>query len=229
MKKSMCLLMLLALASFGCKSDNQRTAGNSASPDTSSPSTSSPSTSSSSTSTSKDTSNPSSTSSGSAGNEMAQSSTPKVSDEKFITDAAKGNRAEVELGRMVAARASDPRVRSFAKQMVKDHTDALNQLQKLALQKNITLSNDIPDDAKDMQSKLSNETGEQLEKDYMDGMVQDHQKDVQEFQTAAQSASDPDVKQWAGRMVPRLQEHLQKAQEIDQKLNSGQSNPPPGE
>jgi len=206
MKKSMCLLMLLALVSFGCKSDNQRTAGNSASPDTSSPS---------------------STSSSSAGNQMAQSSTPSSSDEKFITDAVKGNRAEVEMGRIVAAKASDPNVRSFAKRMVKDHTEALNQLQKLAQQKNITISNDIPDAAKDMQSKLSNETGKQLDKDYMDGMVQDHQKDVQEFQTAAQSASDPDVKQWAGKMVPTLQEHLQKAQEIDQKLNS-QRNPPPG-
>lgn len=112
--------------------------------------------------------------------------------------------------------------------MVKDHTEALNQLQKLAQQKNITLSNDIPDAAKDMQSKLSNETGKQLDKDYMDGMVQDHQKDVQEFQTAAQNSSDPDVKQWAGKMVPTLQEHLQKAQEIDQKLNSGPSNSPPG-
>jgi len=208
MKKSMCLLMLLALVSFGCKSDNQRTAGNSASPDTSSPSSTS-------------------SNSGTAGNQMTQSSTPNSSDEKFITDAAKGTRAQVELGRMVAARASDPAVRSFAKQMVKEHTDALNQLQKLALQKNITLSNDIPDAAKDMQSKLSNETGKQLDKDYMDGMVQDHQMDVQEFQTAAQSASDPDVKQWAGKMVPTLQEHLQKAQEIDQKLNS-QRNPPPG-
>jgi putative membrane protein len=218
MKKSMCLLMLLGLVSFGCRSDNQRTAGNSASPDTNSPSTSS---------SSKDTSSPSSTSSGSAGNQMAQSSTPNSSDEKFITDAVKGNRAEVEMGRLVAAKAADPNVRSFAKQMVKEHTEALNQLQKLAQQKNITISNDIPEDAKDMQSKLSNETGKQLDKDYMDGMVQDHQKDVQEFQTAAQNASDPDVKQWAGKMVPTLQEHLQKAQEIDQKLNS-QRNPPPG-
>jgi len=159
---------------------------------------------------------------------MAQSSTPSSSDEKFITDAVKGNRAEVEMGRIVAAKASDPNVRSFAKQMVKDHTNALNQLQKLAQQKNITISNDIPEDAKDMQSKLSNETGKQLDKDYMDGMVQDHQKDVQEFQTAAQSASDPDVKQWAGKMVPTLQEHLQKAQEIDQKLNSQRNPPPPG-
>ena len=68
MKKSMCLLMLLALVSFGCKSDNQRTAGNSASPDTSSPSSTS-------------------SNSGTAGNQMTQSSTPNSSDEKFITDA----------------------------------------------------------------------------------------------------------------------------------------------
>jgi len=152
------------------------------------------------------------------------SSTNANPDQKFVEDAAKGNRAEVELGKMVASKAKDPAVKQFAQMMVKDHTDALNQLQKLAQSKNITLPDGLPSDAQDLQQKLSSDQGKQLEKDYMDGMVQDHQKDVQEFQDASQNLKDPDLKQWAGTMLPKLQQHLAKAQAVDSKLNGSKGN-----
>jgi hypothetical protein len=41
-------------------------------------------------------------------------------DQEFINNAAKGNRAEVELGRMMATKAKDRGVKQFAQQMVKD-------------------------------------------------------------------------------------------------------------
>jgi putative membrane protein len=147
------------------------------------------------------------------------SSTNANPDQKFVEDAAKGNRAEVELGKMVATKAKDPAVKQFAQMMVKDHTEALNQLQKLAQSKNITLPDGLPSDAQDLQQKLSSDQVKQLEKDYMSGMVEDHQKDVQEFQDASQNLKDPDLKQWAGTMLPKLQQHLAKAQAVDSKIN----------
>ena len=81
-----------------------------------------------------------------------------------------------------------------------------------------TLPDDLPDDAKALQDKISSESGKQLDKDYMDGMVQDHQKDVKDFQDAAQNAQDKDVKQWANKMVPKLEQHLKRAQQIDSKV-----------
>ena len=58
---------------------------------------------------------------------------------------------------------------------------ALSQLQQLAQEKNVTVPEGFPDDAQQLQSKLQSDTGKQFDKDYMDGMVQDHQKDVQDF------------------------------------------------
>ena len=124
---------------------------------------------------------PASSNSAAASNANTNANTNANPDQKFVEDAAKGNRAEVELGKMVASKAKDPAVKQFAQMMVKDHTAALDQLQKLAQSKNITLPDGLPSDAQDLQQKLSSDQGKQLEKDYMDGMVQDHQKDVQEF------------------------------------------------
>lgn len=145
------------------------------------------------------------------------------SDQDFLTKAAKGNSAEVALGNLVASKTKDPSVKQFAQMMVKDHTAALNELQELAQTKNLNFSDDLPDDAKALQSKLSSDRGKQLDKDYMDGMVEDHQKDVQEFKDEAQTAKDPDVKQWASKTLPVLQTHLDKAQQIDARLNKGKA------
>ena len=157
-------------------------------------------------------------------NSGAAASSPSTnSDQDFVTRAAQGNSAEIELGKIVAAKSKNPSVKQFAQMMVKDHTTALNELQELAQSKNLNFNDDLPDDAKTLQAKLSGDTGKQLDKDYMDSMVEDHQKDVQEFTDKSQTAKDPDVKQWAGKTLPTLQKHLEKAQQIDAKLNKGKA------
>ncbi|HZU29794.1 MAG TPA: DUF4142 domain-containing protein [Candidatus Angelobacter sp.] len=155
----------------------------------------------------------------SGSNTASAANAPSNADQQFIDNAAKGNRAEVELGRMMESKATNPKVKQFAQMMVKDHTDAMNQLQQMAQAKNITLPSGLPSDAQDLQQKLSSDKGAQTDKDYISGMVEDHQKDVKEFQDAAQNAHDPDVKQWASTMVPKLQQHLQKAEAINSTIN----------
>lgn len=197
MKHSLFALLILGLISVGCSNTNKAST-----PDTSAQP------------------NSGAASSSAANSGSSPSSNP---DQDFVTKAAQGNSAEIELGKMVAAKTKDPNVKQFAQMMVKDHTTALNQLQELAQTKNLNFNDNLPDDAKSLQQKLSSDTGKQLDKDYMDGMVEDHQKDVQDFTDQAQNAKDPDVKQWASKTLPVLQKHLQQAQQIDAKLNKGKS------
>ncbi|MFL6386072.1 MAG: DUF4142 domain-containing protein [Terriglobales bacterium] len=197
MRHSILALLILGLISIGCSSTNKAST-----PDTSAQP------------------NSGATASSAANSGSSPSSNP---DQDFVTKAAQGNSAEIELGKMVAAKTKDSNVKQFAQMMVKDHTTALNQLQELAQTKNLNLNDNLPDDAKSLQEKLSSDTGKQFDKDYMDGMVQDHQKDVQEFTDESQNAKDPAVKQWASKTLPVLQKHLQKAQQIDAKLNKGKS------
>lgn len=158
-----------------------------------------------------------------ATNSSSASNTSSNSDQQFINDAAKGNRAEIELGKLVESKAKDPGVKQFAKMMQTDHAKALGQLEQIAQSKNLTLPDGIPEDAQDLETKLSSESGKDMEKDYMDGMVKDHQKDVKDFQDATQTLQDNDVKQWAGNTLPTLQRHLQRAEQVDSKLNGSKA------
>jgi putative membrane protein len=59
-----------------------------------------------------------------------------------------------------------------------------------------------------LRTKLSGLHGEALDQAYIHDMVADHKKDVAEFQQEAKSAHGPDLKRWASKTLPRLQEHL---------------------
>jgi putative membrane protein len=199
MKQSLLILTVLGLMSLGCNSNKAATSDKESS------------------------TNQPPAGAASSSTASSSSSASANADQDFIANAAKGNRAEVTLGKMVESKTKDPSVRQFAQQMVKDHTTALNELTQLAQSKNITLPEGLPDDATALQSKLSSASGKTLDKDYMDGMVDDHKKDVSEFQDASQNAKDPDVKQWAAKTLPTLQAHLQKAEQVDAKVGGGKT------
>ena len=53
-------------------------------------------------------------------------------------------------------------------------------------------------------------------------MVKDHEKDVKEFESASQKAQDPDLKAFAAKTLPVLQEHLRLAESVQSTVNATQ-------
>jgi putative membrane protein len=49
---------------------------------------------------------------------------------------------------------------------------------------------------------------------YVDEMVKDHRKDVAEFKKQSQQAKDPELKSWASKTLPTLQQHLDMAERL---------------
>lgn len=131
-------------------------------------------------------------------------------DKQFIQDAAKDGMMEVEMGKMGQKQAKNAEVKKFASRMVTDHSKANNQLKALAKKKGVTL-----DEAAHKMDKMDDAT---FDKDYMDQMVKDHEKDVKEFEEIAKEGSDADVKAWANRTLPTLKKHLELAKQIQGKL-----------
>jgi putative membrane protein len=87
-------------------------------------------------------------------------------------------------------------------------------LQSVAQQKGITPPADIDSHDKSMKDKLSKLQGAEFDKAYMQNMVKDHEKDVAEFRKEAQNAKDPDVKAFAQKTLPILEQHLQMARTV---------------
>lgn len=140
-------------------------------------------------------------------------------DEKdFVIKAAQGGLAEVQLGQTAQSKATDPNVLQFAKKMVDDHSKANDELKQLATTKGLALPTETDDEHKAVASKLQGTTGKDFAKGYMTAQVSDHEKTVNLFQKEATSGQDADLKSWASKTLPTLQEHLRMAKDTQKKL-----------
>jgi putative membrane protein len=98
--------------------------------------------------------------------------------------------------------------------MVADHTNAANELQQLATKKGVALPSAMDSSHQSDLDKLSKLNGAKLDKEYTDDMVDDHEEDVKEFRKAAQEVKDPDLRAWAAKMIPTLENHLSMARDL---------------
>lgn len=146
------------------------------------------------------------------------------SDRQFINEAAQDGLAEVQLGQLASERAASDAVKQFGQRMVQDHTQVNNQLQQLATQKGVTLPKTLNNENQQVKQRLSKLSGAQFDREYMNHMVQAHEKDVAAFESQAQQGQDADVKAFAAQRLPALQEHLQEARSI---ANPGTATPTP--
>ncbi len=141
-----------------------------------------------------------------------------TADHKFAMMAAMGGMMEVELGKLAAEKGASDEVRQFGQKMVDDHTKANGELMQVASSRGMTLPT-APDPKHQAEMrKFSALTGEQFDREYVKMMVKDHKKTVAEFQKEASRGADADLKAFAARTLPTLQEHLQMIQRINDKM-----------
>ncbi|MEO8381869.1 MAG: DUF4142 domain-containing protein, partial [Acidobacteriota bacterium] len=125
-------------------------------------------------------------------------------DKEFLSKAGMGGLFEVQAGNLALQKASNAGVKAFGQRMVTDHSAANAELAQLATVKGTALPTEIDGEPQQMFEHLSSLSGAEFDKAYMTHMTEDHQKDVAEFEKAATSATDADVKAWAGKTLPTL-------------------------
>jgi putative membrane protein len=135
-----------------------------------------------------------------------------AADKSFVRTAAVGGMAEVELGKLAQQKSSNDNVKQFGNHMVEDHTKANAELKQLAEGKGMTIPNSLDKSNRATMEKLSKLEGADFDRQYMKDMLADHKKDISEFKKASKVAKDEDIKGFAAKTLPTLQEHLQMAQ-----------------
>jgi putative membrane protein len=135
-------------------------------------------------------------------------------DAKFAVAAANGGMAEVELGQLAQQKAANAKVKDFGGMMVTDHSKANDEMKGLAKSKGITLPQAIGADEQKVKDDLSAKSGADFDKAYVSNMIDDHKKDIKEFEEASQNCKDADLKAFAVKTLPTLKMHLEAIQKI---------------
>jgi putative membrane protein len=143
-------------------------------------------------------------------------------DYKFIHDAAQGGLLEVKLGELAKEKGSIQSVKEFGDRMIKDHSKANDELKQLATQKGAAIPDQLGRHEEREWEHMQKLTGKDFDKAYADHMLKDHKKDIKEFQDAAKDAQDADVKAFAQKTLPTLQQHEQLAEQMESSVKQQQ-------
>lgn len=135
-------------------------------------------------------------------------------DGTFVKDAAAANKAEVALGNLAVSKGTSPAVKQFGQHMVTDHTKAYDELAQVASGKGVPVPTEPTAAQKSTAAKLARMSGPAFDKEFSDVMVTDHKKTVALFKNESTNGRDADLKAWAGKTLPTLEEHLKMAQTL---------------
>ncbi|MDB5917921.1 MAG: hypothetical protein JWR40_2155 [Massilia sp.] len=136
-------------------------------------------------------------------------------DQKIVMEIALGNMAEIAIAKIALGKSQNAEVKTYAQQMIDDHTTALGAVQQLATARGLNLPTDLDKNHKAMASKLDAKSGDAFDAAYMaQGGVADHKKMHSMLAGAEKKARDPDVKALATKMLPTVDQHLKAARQM---------------
>jgi len=138
----------------------------------------------------------------------------------FVDDAAAGSLMDVELGKVAQKNAMSQQVRDFGKMMEKDHGDASTNLKSALQPLGLNVPSALDKDHQDKIDNLNKRSGKEFDKDYIDEMVSNHKKDVDDFEDAQNNLPSGELRTWVENTLPVLRQHLTQAQTIQDQLKN---------
>jgi len=142
-------------------------------------------------------------------------------DGQILAFAGAANKGEIAEGKLATTKATNAKVKAFARQMVTDHTAMLNEGTSFAKKNNITpdstksdvvdLQKDALDEMKDLETKAK---GADWDKEFIDKEIDGHKKVLDKLQSAQNATTNQQLKDMLTKATAKVQEHLSKAQAI---------------
>ncbi|HAG79355.1 DUF4142 domain-containing protein [Stutzerimonas kunmingensis] len=137
--------------------------------------------------------------------------------ENFVDEASAKGIAEIETAKMALDKGTSDDVKQFAQMMIDDHTKANQELAQLTQAKDLEMSDEatLMDKAKAMILKLRD--GENFDEAYANNQVVAHEQTIEMYQDYVEGGENADLKQFAQKTLPKLEEHLKQAKDLQAK------------
>jgi putative membrane protein len=115
-------------------------------------------------------------------------------DKQFLTNASQGNYDEIQLGKLAEQKATNPDVKAFGRRMVTDHTKLGAKMQPFATEWSLSAPTGLSADAQKEYDDLNGRSGSDFDKKYIDDMVSDHTKVLDDFTKEVDDTHDTKFK-----------------------------------
>lgn len=131
----------------------------------------------------------------------------------FVEDASASGIAEIETSKIALQKSTAADVKTFAQQMINDHTAANKELASIAQKKKLKVASDAELMNKAKAMILKHRDGESFDEGYANNQVKAHEQTIELFKKAAAS-EDAELAAFATATLPKLEHHLHMAQDL---------------
>jgi len=139
---------------------------------------------------------------------------------QFMLLAAQDGLLEVEAGRLAQTKATTDPVREYARMMVEHHSRANEELMRLAQTMGLELPKALDANGHEKLDKLREQTGRDFDEEYMDLMIDEHQRVIGMFERQAEREEDAaPLRGWASQTLPTLRSHLEQAKTAEDEID----------
>lgn len=142
-----------------------------------------------------------------------------MEDPVFLMSAASSNMLEIQTGKLAQQQATNAEVKNFGQMMVSHHTQATQELSKVASPLGVQMPTTMMPVHQAMADRLMNKTGKDFDEAYMDMMETAHKMDIAMFEAKTKSAKNPTVKSFATKTLPMLRSHETMANNVEKKVD----------
>lgn len=129
----------------------------------------------------------------------------------FVKEAAISDMFELQSSRLAESK-SDAATKAFAERMIADHKKTTAAIKTMA---KAPIPTEMDSAHMAMLDKLKSLNGADFTSRYHDDQVSAHKAAVSLFERYAKGGEDADLKAFAEKTLPTLQEHLKMAQDLD--------------
>jgi putative membrane protein len=136
------------------------------------------------------------------------------SDNTFFKNMAEMNMLEVQSSQLEIAQTQNLPLKSYAQQMVTDHSAANSKVIALAAKKQVELPTELGPDEQKSLDNLKSKTGLDLDKAYIDLQVAAHNKVIAIANDEVLNGGDPEVRDLANHIQDSANVHLRMAEQL---------------
>ena len=141
-------------------------------------------------------------------------------DEGFLKDTAQRDLLIIKLGDYAAQHAESQTVKDLGKQVAEDHRQNRQQVLDLARDNKTDLHQNekLLPTQQEYYDIMVKKPGIAFDKDYTKWLVAQHTEEIKQFQLERDHADDVQVREYASKTLPTLEQHLKAARDAQAKV-----------
>jgi putative membrane protein len=143
---------------------------------------------------------------------------------QYVAEAGSSDLFEIQSSELALQRSNNPQVRSFAEQMIRDHSGSAAQLKSITTQENVASPALDPRHAR-MLDQLRGLSGPQFDVAYIQMQVQGHREALAVEDEYRTGGSDPRLRALAEQATPMIEHHLTEAESISSNVAAAPARP----